>query len=158
MLALFNPWRWTAYTALIMGMFDEIRCDAPLPDGHDAAGVWFQSKSFPDCGLCRYVITRAGRLLDARNNDLEPEGYLTFYTSDPLPSDAGASERQSCWREYRARFVAGQLQGIERVSQGDRGDRYHGLASFRWFDTPGFLFGDPDDPDAANRTGDRDDP
>lgn len=50
-----------------MGMFDEIRCDAPLPDGHDAAGDWFQSKSFPDCCMCRYRITEGGRLIGPVN-------------------------------------------------------------------------------------------
>lgn len=124
-----------------MGMFDEIRCDAPLPDGYDADGVWFQSKSFPDCGLCRYAITKAGRLLDAANNDLEPEGYLNFYTNDPPQDDSGG--RASLWREYRAHFVAGQLRSIVRVADDEPASRYYGLASFRWFNTPSFMFGDP---------------
>jgi hypothetical protein len=40
-----------------MGMFDEIRCEAPLPDGGDNAGIWFQTKSFPDTFMQRYTIT-----------------------------------------------------------------------------------------------------
>ncbi len=35
-----------------MGMFDEIRCEAPLPDGPAPAEVWFQTKSFPDPCMC----------------------------------------------------------------------------------------------------------
>ncbi|HET6492005.1 MAG TPA: hypothetical protein VFG44_03440 [Burkholderiales bacterium] len=124
-------------------MFDEIRCDAPLPDGYDASGVWFKSKSFPDCCLCRYTITKAGRLVDSAGNDLEPEGYLNFYTIDPPFADATESDRQSRWREYRARFVAGQLQAIVVVSENDPDYRYYGLASFRWFNSPSFMFGDP---------------
>lgn len=139
-----------------MGMFDEIRCEAPLPDGYDASEVWFQSKSFPDPCLCRYTITREGRLIDSRGNDLEPEGYLTFYTSDPedsKPSVPGRSRSPGRWREYRARFVAGQLGRIELVAENEPTRRYHGLASFRWFDTPSFLFGDPDDPGDSSESG-----
>lgn len=124
-----------------MGMFDEIRCDAPLPDGYDADGIWFQSKSFPDCCLCRYVITQGGRLLDAANNDLEPEGYLNFYTTDSPQGDAAYSD--ALWREYRAHFAVGRLQSIVRVAKNEPEARYHGLASFRWFNTPSFMFGDP---------------
>lgn len=120
-----------------MGMFDEIRCEVALPDGYDTEGVGFQSKSFPDCGLCRYTITAVGRLLDAAGNDLEPEGYLIFYTSDD--SEIGEDR----WHEYRARFVAGQLQDIVRVAKDEHSRHYYGLASFRWFNTPSFMFGDP---------------
>jgi hypothetical protein len=82
-----------------MGMYDEIQCDAPVPDGYNGAGERFQIKSFPDPGLQRYKITRAGKLIDVLGNDLEPDGYVVFYTED----------RDSIWREYRARFVSGQL-------------------------------------------------
>lgn len=122
-----------------MGMFDEVRCEAPLPDGYDSGGVWFQTKSFPDSCLCRYTLTRAGRLVDSQGNDLEPEGYLIFYTQD----DQGTSEDR--WREYRAHFEHGQLTGIVRVEVGEPDGRYYGLASFRWFASPSFLFGDPED-------------
>jgi hypothetical protein len=113
-----------------MGMYDEILCSAPLPDGYDGAGEWFQSKSFPDPCLQRYKITTDGRLVDINGNDLEPDGYITFYTRDP----------DSTWREYRARFLAGQLSEIVRVNQDlDDGVRY-GLASYRWFNAPSFIF------------------
>ncbi len=121
-----------------MGMFDEIRCEAPLPDGAAPAEVWFQTKSFPDPCMCRYTITRDGRLIDSRGNDLEPEGYVIFYTLD----EPASGDRQ--WREYRARFVAGRLKRIVRVADDAPGDRYYGLASFRWHDSPSFMFGDPD--------------
>ncbi len=128
-----------------MGLFDEIRCEVPLPDGYDASDVWFQSKSFPDCGMCRYTITCAGRLIDSLGNDLEPEGYLNFYNNDRA-ADAAVTGGEPGWREYRARFVGGQLQRIERVDQDESADRYYGLASFRWFNSPSFLFGDHDKP------------
>ena len=69
-----------------MGMFDEIRCEAPLPDGPAPGEVWFQTKSFPDPCMCRYTITRDGQLIDSRGNDLEPEGYVIFYTLDEATS------------------------------------------------------------------------
>lgn len=122
-----------------MGMYDEILCEAPLPDGHDPGGAWFQTKSFPDPCLCRYIITGSGRLVDSQGNDLEPEGYLTFYTRDNEGMQGGR------WREYRAQFEGGKLTRILRVEADESDRRYYGLASFRWFASPSFLFGDPDD-------------
>jgi hypothetical protein len=115
-----------------MGMYDEIRCDAPLPDGYKGTRARFQTKSFPDPGMQRYKITSTGKLIDARGNDLEPNGYVTFYTSDP----------DSTWREYRARFLSGQLSEIVRVSKDADDQVRYGLASYRWFNTPSFLFCD----------------
>lgn len=123
-----------------MGMFDEIRCEVTLPDSDSSANVWFQTKSFPSPCLQRYVITSAGRLVDSLGNDLEVEGYVTFYASGP--GEVGSRE----WHEYRARFLAGQLQSIVRVSDSDNAERVHyGLASFRYFATPSFMFGDPNE-------------
>lgn len=115
-----------------MGMYDEIQCDAPLPDGYKGIGTRFQTKSFPDPALQRYKVTSSGRLIDALGNDLEPDGYIAFYTSDP----------DSTWREYRARFSSGQLSEIVRVGK-DPDDRVrYGLASYRWFSAPSFMFDD----------------
>jgi hypothetical protein len=119
-----------------MGMYDEIHCDAPLPDGYKGTLAGFQTKSFPDPGMQRYKITSAGRLIDALGNDLEPDGYIAFYTSDT----------DSTWREYRARFLAGQLSVIVRVDKDCDDQVRYGLASFRWFNTPSFLLiEDPED-------------
>ena len=75
---------------------------------------------------------------------LEPEGYVTFYSS------AGESESGApggpAWREYRARFSAGQLLSIVCVrDEEEAGRTRYGLASFRWFAAPSFLFGDPNE-------------
>ena len=113
-----------------MGMYDEIQCDAPLPDGYEGSRTRFQTKSIPDPGLQRYKITSSGRLVDPLGYDLEPDGYITFSTSAP----------DSTWREYRARVLSGQLDEIVRVSK-ERDDRVrYGLASYRWFNTPSLLF------------------
>lgn len=115
-----------------MGMFDEIQCSAPLPEGYDGMGMTFQTKSFPDPCLQRYKITSGGRLVDVNGNDLEPDGYIAFYTSDP----------DFTWREYRARFLAGQLSEIVRVNR-DAEDRVrYGLTSYRWFSAASFILDD----------------
>lgn len=131
-----------------MGMFDEIRCETPLPDGNPTEGIIFQTKSFPEPCLQRYVITKAGRLVDLRGNDLEPDGHITFYTSRPTENAGSDPERE--WPEYRAQFSAGNLVSIVRVAD-DRSDHVrYGLASFRWFDTPSFAL-DPGDPEQHER-------
>ena len=119
-----------------MGMFDEIRCEAPLPDEFDSRDVLFQTKSIPDPMMCRYVINARGRLVDEHDNDLEPEGYITFYTD--VKTETGR-----IWYEYRAEFQHGQLKEIVRVPDVEIGNRrYVGLSSFRWFNTPSHLFDD----------------
>ncbi len=120
-----------------MGLFDEIRCKAPLPDGREGGDVWFQTNSFPFPLMRRYTITADGRLIDSAGNDLEPDGYITFYKTE----DEGAGTR---WREYRARFSEGRLQQIVRVTSDDD-RRHYGLASFRWFDARSSMFDEPDD-------------
>jgi hypothetical protein len=100
-------------------MYDEVYCYAVLPDGRDPRGTCFQTKSLPNPGMCRYRITSAGRLIDSANNDLEPDGYITLYTIDP--DDDGnnrAPGRIPGLREYRTRFLSGQLQNIVRVDEG----------------------------------------
>jgi hypothetical protein len=133
-----------------MGMYDEIYCHAQLPDGRDPRGTCFQTKSFPDPCMCRYRITSAGRLIDSANNDLEPDGYIMFYTVD-RDGDNELPARFPGWREYRARFLSGQLQNIVRVNE-DVADRIrYGLASFRWFEPRAFMFGDPDETSEAEK-------
>jgi hypothetical protein len=124
-------------------MFDEIRCDVPLPDGGDNAGIWFQTKSFPDHFMLRFTITSGGRLINSLGNDLEPDGYISFYTTDRA-CDPETDTPELRWREYRARFIAGQLQSIVRVLERDGDPVRYGLASFRWFQAPSFMFGEPE--------------
>jgi hypothetical protein len=129
-----------------VGKFDEVYCDAALPDSRDSRGTCFQTKSFPNPCMCRYRITSAGRLIDSAGNDLEPDGYLTFYTIDRASDDSAAARRSAERREYRARFSPGQLQEIVRVNTERADSVRYGLASFRWFEPRSFLFGDPNEP------------
>jgi hypothetical protein len=92
-----------------------------------------------------YRITSAGRLIDSATNDLEPDGYITFYTVDRKNGDNQAPGRTSELREYRARFLSGQLQEIVRVDEDGSDSTRYGLASFRWFEPRSYLFGDPEE-------------
>jgi hypothetical protein len=130
-----------------MGLFDEVRCEAPLPDGLDGSRMWFQTKSFPSPCLQRYTITKEGKLVDSRGNDIEPDGYIIFYGRD----DSDADPRS--WLEYRARFREGVLDEIVRVETDERDGICYGLASFRWFDAPTYLFGDSEEDDSENPAG-----
>jgi hypothetical protein len=101
--------------------------------------------------MCRYRVTGAGRLVDSAGNDLEPDGYITFYTVDREDCDSEAHARDPRLREYRARFVCGQLQDIVRVSEHGADHVRCGLASFRWFEPRSFMFGDPDEESEASK-------
>lgn len=134
-------------------MYDEVYCDAALPDGRDPRGTSFQTKSIPDPCMYRYRITSAGRLIDSAGNDLEPDGYITFYTIDRQAAGGDAPGRVRGLREYRARFLAGQLQSMVRVDDSRTHGVRYGLASYRWFEAPSFMFGDPDESPDADAVG-----
>lgn len=107
-------------------MFDEVYCDAPLPDEYCAA----------DPCMVRYRITASGRFVDWDGNDMEPDGYVMFYA---FPKNRSSSEVTAELVEYRAKFVAGSLDGIVRVRSTERCEFRFGLASFRWFQSRSFL-------------------
>jgi hypothetical protein len=94
--------------------------------------------------MCRYRITAAGRFVDSDGNDLEPSGYITFYG---YPKDRTPGDNSFELVEYRARFVDGNLASIVRARSEERCEVRYGLASFRWFQSRSFLFGDCTDDD-----------
>jgi hypothetical protein len=92
-----------------MGMFDYVRCTAPLPDA-EKPGKLYQTKDFDFPNLDNYLIAETGRLI--KDND-EPEdmnwhGYLNFHRWDDALKEL---------IEYRAKFTDGQLIEITRVPQ-----------------------------------------
>ena len=104
-----------------MGMFDEVICEVPLPDG------WkhpiFQTKDFEDPYLDKYVIRADGRLIRKKpwyesdvndDTDTNYHGLLRFYSYEGDPNDETPIDDR--WHEYEAKFTDGQLVGIESVS------------------------------------------
>lgn len=123
-----------------MGMFDDLRCEYPLP-AEGANALAYQTKDTPAQWCELYVITKDGNLMHevydeedqsdpkaeglmrllgsaARiNKRLEPcelTGEIRFYTFlDRTPStEAG----RGAWVEWSSYFVAGKLKEIHLLS------------------------------------------
>jgi len=104
-----------------MGLFDEIRWDAALPEGHPPDSRLFQTKSLDPCLDC-YVVTAEGRLLlagngfeddaDLANAAISPGIDVEFHGDMRLVSEEGH-------REYLARFTHGALEWIRPLADGD---------------------------------------
>ena len=127
-----------------MGLFDEIKCEFPLPDLKPEEGwiqtATFQSKSL-DPSLETYTITKDGRLIlnkitwdiispkDRKNNDPFPE--LTPIANPPDDIDTEyhgdiifytgekLGEHNYVWHEFKARFTDGKVAWIKRIYQDD---------------------------------------
>ena len=102
-----------------MGMYDELICEMPLPDGITHTDG-FQTKSL-DNVLDKYTITAEGELWCeayqwdwGENRNPEPErilhhGWLNFYTFIGEPYGPEKSkERLKVWLEYDAKFTDGK--------------------------------------------------
>ncbi len=94
-----------------MGMFDNLRCEYPLPD-KEAQNEEFQTKTF-NCFLDLYIITKDGDLIlySLKQNPVKLlfHGDIIFYTS------MGKSEKGDFkWFEYCARFSEGKLKWIKQ--------------------------------------------
>lgn len=111
-----------------MGMFDYVKCSAPLPGEPPAfvgPGHRFQTKDL-DCTLAEYEITADGRMvLSGREDAIDFDGDVNFYDTNCV----GASINQDGmvhftedgedaeFVEYVARFADGRLTGIEEVDR-----------------------------------------
>lgn len=122
---------YTHAKGLIMGMFDYINVEIPLPDNWVSRPSYMQTKSL-DCLMNTYTITASGRLVaDKIMHEMVPpeerpyptgklsfvgclrekvlekdvdqnhEGWIHFYGYEP-----GSTE---IWHYYSALFVKGQL-------------------------------------------------
>jgi hypothetical protein len=118
-----------------MSLYDEIYCDAELPEVDVLQGSVFQTRSFYYACLQKYRLTKAGRLIDQWGRDLELDGYLILRLA---PGGSGAPE-------FRARFANGHLQNIVRVEDKQEGDRVYGLASYRLMADPSSTSGQSDE-------------
>ncbi len=104
-----------------MGMFDDVKCEVPLPDGFIGN---FQSKTF-DCLMDTYVIRADGRLVRddgwLRRSDGKPQqtdmnfhGIMRFYTNEGSRKDGTYR-----WHEYSAKFTDGALVSIDIIPDDD---------------------------------------
>ena len=102
-----------------MGMFDEIRCDYPLPNDPPAfaskSGYRFQTKAL-NCELEVYTISSDGGLYRCNGSLVPLTGDVSFYTSNSIGSSHGveftANGEDSESVEYLAVFHNGRLQKI----------------------------------------------
>ena len=91
-----------------MGLFDDIRCEYPLPETEvPCPSLNFQTKDTPDQYLSHYTITKDGWLrLDSPEGEVEFvdfSGELEFYEYN--------LENRGEWR-YKAWFRDGKLKDI----------------------------------------------
>ena len=127
-----------------MGMYDDIRCEYPLPD-KEVQGEVFQTKDF-GCCLEEYLITKEGKIIHHTvRREAVPEEERPYYgkpewdkglyrmfgslrsipTGDveiPFHGDlrfytylGDLKGDTETWYEYEARFTEGVLTSIKRV-------------------------------------------
>jgi hypothetical protein len=101
-----------------MGLFDNIRCHFPLPDGFEG-DIEYQTKDTQAQYLDHYTITEDGRLvLDEKPEEAIPfHGALSFHASNVCgsgPDGYMTDDDSPGWsREYVALFDRGRLLKIE---------------------------------------------
>lgn len=107
-----------------MGLYDDVKCFYPLPDGFVPGERDFQTKSLDSC-MSLYTITEDGRLVDAWGDDVHHYGTVTFYHAnwgeayrDLRVTDNG---EPPLWREYVATFRDGRLTDIVSTSRPMKG-------------------------------------
>ena len=115
-----------------MGMFDDLKCDYPLP-AHVDKGTWFQTKDTPAQALDKYWIDESGKLWHEQydiedRSDPDAEGIERICGMctrvnkrwEPLPDFSGPisfyafkdDKRNKGWTEFLASFVDGQIQTV----------------------------------------------
>lgn len=101
-----------------MGLFDEIVCEYPLPDGWiPPAGTVFQTKDTDDQYLVRFTLCEDGKLRRANGEVLDHHGAVEFYTSNVSGSAPWGflteDDKRPWFAEYIALFDHGRLLKIE---------------------------------------------
>lgn len=107
-----------------MGLFDEIVCEYPLPDGWvPPAGTLFQTKDTEDQYLSRFTLGADGKLRRESGEVLEHHGAVEFYTSNWAGFahwGVMTSDDEPYWTaEYVALFDHGALLKIEGKRERD---------------------------------------
>lgn len=119
----------------VMGLFDEVHCEAALPAGHPENARDFQTKSLDSC-MDSYTITRSGRLiLHLRKYEPDEDVTSMLFPNMKLVSqkdidteyhgDIVLVSTLRDWNiDYVARFTHGNLEWIhvcDRLAIQDRG-------------------------------------
>ena len=103
-----------------MGVYDEIRWDAELPEGHPAGQRLFQTKSLHRC-LERYIVTKEGRLILPANAyelfESEAAGQTHQGVDVEFHGDMWLIAVNGEFREYVARFTHGSLEWIKPLNE-----------------------------------------
>jgi len=105
-----------------MGLFDEIRWDAVLPEGHPPDSRLFQTKSLDPC-LDHYVVTPEGRLFLVGGGFEHAADLVDAQVSQggidvEFHGDMRLLSTQGEW-EYLARFTHGTLEWIRPLAEGE---------------------------------------
>jgi len=116
-----------------MGLYDEVRWDATLPEGHPPDDRIFQTKSL-DPGLEQYVVTAEGRLLLVGN------GWQDEALEQPQPLQGIDVEFHGDIRivslksqsQYLVRFTHGTLEWIRPLAGGEPWDSV-AIASMKFY-------------------------
>jgi hypothetical protein len=127
-----------------MGMYDNIRCEIPLPDGFTGE---LQTKDF-GCEMVEHVITKDGRLMLSRIDRVEEvpkaerpypnddgllglcgsvrtftslhdanfHGVVNFYGFEGDVNTMREAGSTYRWHEYSAKFTDGRLVGLELIN------------------------------------------
>lgn len=108
-----------------MGMFDDVRCDHPLPEEPTGGKRDFQTKDL-ECMLDHYRITEGGRLVvrsygAGAERDTNFHGVLNFYTYT-----GKANSKDFEWWQYQAKFTDGKLVKITGGKENRHGRRKAG--------------------------------
>lgn len=112
-----------------MGLFDEIVCEYPLPDGWaPPTGTVFQTKDTEDQFLIRFTLCADGTLRRSNGDRVDHHGALEFYTSNWAgfaPWGAMTSDDEPLWSaEYVALYDHGKLLKIEGSREPDTSERW----------------------------------
>ncbi len=101
-----------------MGLFDNLKCKANLPEGNkELQEEIFQTKSL-DCLLETYIITKNKKLVIETKKGTKTilyHGDIIFYTFTGNHED-----KTYKWHEFIARFTNGKLQYIKKVKNPEK--------------------------------------
>lgn len=109
-----------------MGMFDNLRCEFPLP-APDAQSLAYQTKDTPDQWMVTYFIRPDGSLWHEVGADVSDGTPATGFARSDLTGEVrfytggggrvnGKDEGKPWWLEFSAYFKDGQMQQVNLIN------------------------------------------